>query len=68
LLDYDDGSGPAATVSKGVAGTGIQFTVPALQGHGLWLLLAGLAGTAIVSLHSRGGAHSAAAQFGRGKF
>jgi hypothetical protein len=67
-LDYDDGSGTAATVSKGVAGTGIQFTVPALQGLGLWLLLAGLAGTAIISLHRRGGAHSVAAQFGRGKF
>jgi hypothetical protein len=54
LLDYDDGTGPAATISKGVAGTGIQFSVPALQGLGPWLLLAALAGSAIVPILRRG--------------
>jgi len=54
LLDYDDGTGPAATISKGVAGTGIQFTLPALQGLGPWLLLAALAGSTIFLIHRRG--------------
>jgi hypothetical protein len=53
LLDYDDGTGPAATISKGVAGSGIQFAVPALQGIGQWLLLAALAGSAIVLIFRR---------------
>ena len=48
LLDYHDGSGPAATISKGVTGVGIALTVPPLRGLGLWLLLAALAGTAVV--------------------
>jgi hypothetical protein len=55
LLDYDDGIGPATTVSKGVAGTGVQLSVPALRGSWLWLLFAGLASTANASLHHRGG-------------
>lgn len=46
LLDYDDGAGPAATGSKGVAGNGVRFTVPALHGPWLWLLVAVLVGTA----------------------
>ena len=54
LLDYDDGTGPATTVSKGVSGTGIATNVPALQGPGMWLLLVGLGGIAIASLRSRG--------------
>jgi hypothetical protein len=60
LLDYDDGSGPAATVSRAVSGTGILVPVPALHDSGLWILLAGLSGAAILSLRSRSRACSAA--------
>ena len=38
LLNYDDGTGPATTVSKEVSGTGVQFSVPAIQRAGLLLL------------------------------
>lgn len=53
LLDYEDGTGPATTVSKGVSGTGVATNVPAL--HGVWLGLAALAlgGTAVVNLSRR---------------
>jgi hypothetical protein len=54
VLDYDDGTGTAPTVSKGVAGTGVQLTVPALRGPVLWLAFAGLAATALVFLRHRG--------------
>jgi hypothetical protein len=50
LLDYDDGFGPAITVSKGVSGTGIVLRVPAVHGPWLWLLIAALGVTAIASL------------------
>jgi hypothetical protein len=42
LLDYDDGTGPATTVSRAVSGAGIGLAAPALQGAGLWLLVAAL--------------------------
>jgi hypothetical protein len=43
LLDYDDGTGPATTVSRGVSGAGIGLSIPAVRGGaGLWSLLAGL--------------------------
>ncbi len=54
VLDYDDGTGPAPTVSKGVAGTGVAIGVPALGGPWLSLLSAGLVATAIASLLRRG--------------
>jgi hypothetical protein len=47
LLDYEDGVGPAVTVSKGVSGTGIAPRVPALHGPWQWLLLAALGTIAI---------------------
>jgi hypothetical protein len=50
LLDYDDGVGPAVTVSKGVSGTGIALPVPALHGPWLLLLVSALGATAIVFL------------------
>ena len=54
LLDYDDGTGPAASVSKGVAGSGVALAAPALHGPWLWLLLSGLAGVSIYSFSRRG--------------
>lgn len=54
LLDYDDGTGPAATASKAVSATGIAISVPALHGPGLWLLVLGLGATAIAQLRRRG--------------
>jgi hypothetical protein len=50
LLDYDDGFGPAVTVSKGVSGTGVALQVPALDGPWLWLVLATLGVSAIAFL------------------
>ncbi len=61
LLDYDDGSGPAVTISKGVSGTGVATSVPALHGPWLWLALIGFVGTAVANLSRReGGARSGA--------
>lgn len=42
LLDYDDGTGPATTVSRGVSGAGIALPVPAIHGAAMWLLWMGL--------------------------
>lgn len=53
LLDYDDGTGPAATVSKEVLGAGVPLGVPAIQGPGRVLLFAGLAGSALRCLRRR---------------
>jgi len=53
LLDYDDGTGPATTVAKGVTGVGAQFSVPGLQGPGVWLLFAGLLGSGLYRLRRR---------------
>ena len=55
LVDYDDGTGPASTISKGVSGTGVAANVLALHGPWLWLAFLGLTGTAIVNLSRRGG-------------
>jgi len=61
LLDYDDGTGPAATVSNGVSGTGVATNVPALHGPWLWLAFIGLAGTAIANRsHRTGGSRTRA--------
>lgn len=49
LLDYDDGAGPAATVSTGLSGIGVAIEVPGLQGPWVWLLIAGLPGAAAVA-------------------
>ena len=53
LLDYDDGAGPATTVSKGVSAVGVQFEVPSLHAAGLWLVLAGLAVSGLHRLRHR---------------
>jgi hypothetical protein len=55
LLDYDDGTGPATTVSKGVSGNAVATNVPGLNGAGLWLVFIGLAGTAIANIARRAG-------------
>jgi hypothetical protein len=55
LLDYDDGTGPAATIPKVVSGTGVEISVPALSGPWRWIALIGLAGAAITSVARREG-------------
>jgi hypothetical protein len=53
LLDYDDGTGPASTVAQGVSGAGVQFSVPAVHGPVWFLLIAGIAGSALHGLRQR---------------
>lgn len=62
LVDYDDGTGPAPTVSKIVSGRGIQISVPGLQGMASWLLFAGLVASGL--LHMRGRAAGAEKRLG----
>jgi hypothetical protein len=53
LLDYDDGTGPVATVTVAVSGVGVAARVSSLHGVGLWLLLPVLCVTGLRDVQNR---------------